>query len=358
MKNKLKILYHMPFPETVNAYRTIYEGYKNAFIDKGHKFYTLTTEDNLKEKLKKIKPDIFITTSHFYYRKYLDFKIMEKYRKKGMVVFVKIGFWNSPFGKKAITEAKSLKEDHKVLELIKNNLLGDIFFQVVEQNDQRMKGFKKGTGKKWHTIPLAADKRNIYYDFEKKYEANISFIGTNLPEKKIVFKELLFPLKKYGLALYGQDWDFIDKLRGFIQKGAEYLNLKSLKKIRKPKLNLNDERKIYSSSKICVNIHSDHQRTNGGDCNERTFKIPLCRGFEITDNIKCIKKYFIEGEEIIIAKNTKDWYKKVEYYLNHPKERKRISENGHKKVIKYHTYHNRIDQIIKLYNKFIMKNEK
>ena len=122
--------------------------------------------------------------------------------------------------------------------------------------------------------------------------------------------------------------------------------------LQKPKLKLEDERKIYSASKICINVHEDYQKEFGGDCNERVYKILLAKGFEITDNVACIKKYFKEEKEIIIAKDKNDWFKKIDYYMQHPEERKRIAEAGYTKVLKEHTYHNRINKIIEIYNEF------
>ena len=352
MKNKLKILYHFPSLESIYAGRTLYNGYKNAFTDLGHEFFTLTSNDNLKETLERIRPDIFITSSHNYHLKFLDLNLLEPYRKKGMIMFTWISFWNSPLEKSRINEAKSLKDEKDKIEMIKNGLLGDIFFIQLEQEDKRMEGFKEETGKDFVTIPLAADKTLIFNEYDKKFEGDISYIGTNLPQKRKFFKEQLFPLgKKYELKLYGQDWTSKDKLLGWIQKFGQYFNINFLKKVQSPKLDLNDERKIYSSSKICVNIHEDYQKEFGGDFNERTYKIPLCKGFEITDDVASIRKYFEDGKEIVIAKDKEDWFKKIDYYMNHPEERKKIAEAGYKKVLKSHTYNNRAEQFIALYNK-------
>lgn len=350
MTRKYKILYHMPFLGTLSAYRTIYNGYKNAFLDLGHEFSTLTSEDDLKQKLNKINPDIFITNGHYYYQKFIDYEILKEHRKKGLKVFTNIAFWDSPISKSRINEAPSLKDDSKTLELIKSGLLGDFFLSTSEQDDTRMEGFKKNTGYDFYTIPLAADKISLKYRFEEKFKADISFIGTNLPQKRLYFKEYLFPLaKKYDLKLYGQDWTLEDMSRGFIQKIGQYFNIKELKNLRKPSLKLEDEGLIYFSSTISVNLHEDYQRKYGGDCNERTFKIPLCEGFEITDSVSCIKRYFKEGEEMVIAENKKDWFEKIEYYLKNPEKRLQIVKKGKIRAEQDHTYHNRVKSILKIY---------
>jgi len=353
MTKKLKILYHVPSTETVYAQRTIYNGYKNAFEDLGHKFFILTSNDDLKEVLDRTKPDIFMTSSHNYYLKFLDLKLLVEYRKKtGMFMLTKIDFWKSPIKWYRVNEARSLKDEKEKIEMIKTSLLGDVFYHNVEQNDPRMEGFTGATGRKFETIPLATDKKVIFPEFDKKFEGDICYIGTNLSQKRKSFKELLFPLaKKYNLRIYGQDWTLKDRILGIIQKLGQYFNIQFLKTIRKPKLNLGDERKIYSSSKICVNIHEDYQRKYGKDVNERLFKIPACKGFQITDYVSCIGEYF-NPDEIVYTGTKKEWFEKIDYYMKHPEERKKIAEKGYKRVMKEHTYHNRARQIIKLYEKF------
>jgi len=190
-------------------------------------------------------------------------------------------------------------------------------------------------------------------EFSEKYKSDVSYIGTYLPAKRIFFSKQVFPLRKYyDLKLYGQDWSIKDRFLGFIQKIGQYFNIPYIRSIQKSKLNLDDERKIYSSAKICINIHEDYQKKYGGDCNERTFKIPLCGGFEITDDVSCIRKYFKEGKEIIIAKDEKDWFEKIDYYIKNPEKRLPIIEAGRKMVLAEHTYHNRVKQIIKIYESF------
>lgn len=344
-----RIAYHMPYPTTIYAHRYIFEGFKNAFKDMGHEFYIFTPDDDLEEFLETYKPDLFITASHFFYRKSLDYNILKKYREKGMVLLTKIDFWTSPINKNRINEAPSMKDDKVTLDLIMSEKLGDYYFSTSSQNDGRMKGFTEYTGKTFITIPLAADKISLIPAFDKKFESDIAFLGTNLPQKRKFFKEWLFPLgQDYKLKLYGQDWNFIDKYIGMATKVGQYFNIPYLKSLQKPKLQFGDEAKIYSSAKISVNLHEDYQREFGGDCNERTFKIPLCGGFEISDDVSVIREYFVEDKEIIIAKDKEDWFKKIKYFTEHPDEAREIAKAGQRRALKDHTYHNRAQQMLDL----------
>jgi spore maturation protein CgeB len=275
-----------------------------------------------------------------------------------MVVFVKIDFWKSPISKFRINEAKSLSNDRKTVRLIKDGLIGDVFFHVVEQDDIRMQGFEKEAGYPFHTIPLAADKIVLQGCFDHTFKSDISFVGTYLPDKRNFFQEFVFPLKdKYQLRLYGQDWTRWERALGWLQRGGQYFNVPWLRALQKPKLKLGDEANIYKSSLISLNIHEQYQREFGGDCNERTFKIPFCEGFEITDNVKCISKYFKEGEEIVIAHSKKEWFEKIDYYYKNPEKRLPIINAGRNNVLMNHTYHNRAEKIIALYHQFKNKHD-
>ena len=213
-----------------------------------------------------------------------------------------------------------------------------------------MQGFEEATGYRHHTVPLAADKTLHFPEYSEKFKADISYLGTYLPEKRNFFKEQVFPLKgRYDLRLYGQDWALKDRLAGGCQKIGQYFNLPWLNSLQKPKLNLEDERKIYASSLVSLNVHENYQREFGGDCNERTFKIPACGGFEITDEVACIGKYFKEGEEMIIAKDKNDWFDKIEFYIKNPDKRLRIIKAGRERVLRDHTYHNRVARFLEIY---------
>lgn len=346
----MKILYQIPSLETVYAARFIYEGYKYAFTDLGHQFRPLTSTHNLREVLGGFEPDILITSLNRYDFKFLDLNLLKKYRRrKGLVLFTQPSSWHSrtdQFG------AEALKDDSEMIGLIKKGLAGDIFFHWFEQDDPAMGGFTEGTGYPFHTIVLAADINKYYYEYDPQYKADISFVGSFLPEKREFIKRHLFPLrKKYDVKIYGSDWTPANRFLGFVQKAGQYFNLEPLKHVRKIPLPLEDERKVYSSSTISLNIHEDHERKFGLDFNERTLKVIAAGGFEICDNIKVIRKYFDENE-LVMAKDTNDWFEKIEYYIKNPEKRIPIIKAGQKKVLAEHTYHNRVKQIVKIYNDF------
>lgn len=343
----MKVLYHAPTLHSIYAQRTILQGYRNAFLDLGHDFEILTADDNANHIFKTYRPDLFITSSFSWYRKYLNFQDLRQFRREGVFTLVKVDFWRSPMSNLRINEAPSLKNDKEFLNLTQSDLYGDAYFHVVEQDDARMDGFSKSIGKPYHSIPLAADRISLMPSFDERFVSDLAYIGTNLPDKRMFFKENVFPLAdKWRLKIYGQDWTRGDYLLGWVQRAGQYFNVPLLRSFRKPKLAFSDEAKIYRSAGISINVHEAYQREFGGDCNERTFKIPFCGGFEVVDSVKCINKYFPGANEMVMAKNDREWVDLVEFYLENPERKNAIIQAGRKRVLDEHTYHHRAQQML------------
>jgi len=70
------------------------------------------------------------------------------------------------------------------------------------------------------------------------------------------------------------------------------------------------------------------------------------KGFLLTNYQAEIPYYFTEGEDLVCFDGVEDLREKVAYYLEHEDERMRIAENGYRKVKMYHTYINRIDEML------------
>lgn len=344
----MKVLYHIPHPNTVYAGRFIYEGYKSAFVSLGHEFRTLTSNDSLKEVLYEFKPDIFISSLHAYPLKFLDLDLLLKYRKKNKLFYLNcVPVWKSYSNQHGVDD---LQNNKHYISMIKKGLLGDAFYNWVEKDSPFMEGFEKVTGKPFHTILLAADSFKYKPSYDEKYKADVSYVGHYLPEKRSFIDRCVIPLKsKYNLKLYGLDWTPYDRLLGNIARAGQYFNVRFLKDIRK--LPVVDDNRVYSSSTVNLNFHGDFQIKNGFDINERTYKIISSGGFEICDNVKVIRKYFTPGE-LVIAENDADWFDKIEYYIANPEKRDPIVKAGMQKVLKYHTYVNRAEQIIDIYLKW------
>lgn len=334
----MRILYHIPFLETPGAEHWIYMGWRDAFCDLGHEFFEFTAEHNLQSRLREVRPDIFITAINLL-DPLKDPVVLQKARKLGVKVFLSV-FW--PLGKQH-------EEWKKILE--KENI-ADIYFG--EREPESMREFEN-MDKSYHCIPNAANKL-LHFPGESvlKYQYDIVYLGARLPKKEWFFKRVLLPLKnKYRVGIFGPYWTKRDLILAAAHKlcrmARSSLVASFLNRFRVT-ISPEDERLLYASSKICVNFH---ERESDGSqphyiLNQRTFKIPACGGFEICDFVPALRKYFAE-DEVIMAQDEKDWIKKIEYYLTHKEERRRIQEKGTQRALLEHTYHNRVKQVIDLY---------
>ncbi len=350
MTEPLTIAYHNPYPTTIYAARYVTLGFENAFRSLGHHVVELTPGVDLGRFLEEHRPDVLITASHFLYRKGLDYELLGEWRRsRGLVVLTKIDFWNSPIGRGRVNEAPSMSEDAEAKRLIRAGLLGDRYFHVTAQGDERMDGFEKFAGQGYATVPLAADAHSLKPELDPRFEADVSFIGTYLPQKRKYLDEWLRPLgESHDLKIYGQDWTRRERWLGWVTKAGQYYNVPVVKRLQSPPLLPGDEARIYASSKVLVNLHEDYQRRFGGDCNERTFKIPFCGGLEICDDVACVRDYFVDGKEIVIATSRDDWFDKVAYYLERRDEARAIGEAGRGRALAAHTYERRAQQLIDL----------
>ena len=104
-------------------------------------------------------------------------------------------------------------------------------------------------------------------------------------------------------------------------------------------IRLEEKRKIFRGSKININtLH--YSEVLGANC--RLFELAGCGGFQLCDRRDIIKSYFKEDEEIVLFDSTEELIEKINYYLIHPEEAKRIAENASKRAHKEHTYEQRI----------------
>jgi len=335
-----KILFYTTFDGGLGADRWIINGYRSAFIQLGHQFFTSESEKYpLQHILKSVRPDIFVApvsdmAKHYSYC--LDLISSSHIEGKKNLFFVDTYF----------------KQDLAFIKQLEKYCLTDFYFGYYAS--ELMTDFEEAVGRKYHQIPLAADS-SLHYPVEpdRNYIADISFIGNRLPTKEAVFTKLLLPLcKNFLVKIYGPGWtkrdQFLRLVSGVSRKGhffkvAEWVNKKRLSVLPE------EERKVYSSSKICLNIHeyySDGQSKNFS--NEREFKIPACGGFQISDAVIGIEKFFKPDKEIVIAKNYDDWFKKIEYYIRNDHERKRIQKNGTRRALQDHTYLHRAKMIMNL----------
>jgi spore maturation protein CgeB len=77
----------------------------------------------------------------------------------------------------------------------------------------------------------------------------------------------------------------------------------------------------------------------------RTFEVPGCGGFELTDRVPYLERYFEPGREIAVYESDDELVEQVQYWLSHEDERRAVAEAGYQRVLREHTYDHRFAAI-------------
>ena len=180
-------------------------------------------------------------------------------------------------------------------------------------------------------LPLATDtqqyrRAEASEDEKKELGYDIAFVGSPFPNRI----EVLDNLRDFKLGVFGDGWreTFKNKTLPSYYKGTA-VGEKVLK--------------IYCSSKIVLNIHDPEAKLS---VNTRTFDIPACGAFELSDYRPEIEKLFNIGEDMVCYKDIPELLRLAGHYLDNPSERKRIIGNAQRKVLDKHTWRHRVSEMI------------
>lgn len=101
--------------------------------------------------------------------------------------------------------------------------------------------------------------------------------------------------------------------------------------------------KIFRCSKINLNPTAKSIKTG---ISQRVWDILGCGGFLISNYQTELPEHFELGRDLETYSSMEELADKCAYYLTHEEERKKIARNGYEKVKKYHTYENRIRELL------------
>lgn len=102
---------------------------------------------------------------------------------------------------------------------------------------------------------------------------------------------------------------------------------------------------VFMNSKINLNISLKSIKTG---IPLRAFDIMGSGGFLLSNYQIEFTEYFVPEEDFVFYDSKEDMLNKVDYYLEHEKERKEIAENGMRKVRTEHTMKKRIETIVEV----------
>jgi spore maturation protein CgeB len=170
--------------------------------------------------------------------------------------------------------------------------------------------------------PVTLDNKDKAY-----YGCDITTAGNMHPSRYAFFKEL----KDYNIKLWGPP-------------APEWMSLGPVKKMMMNKTVFNEEKsKAFQAAKIVINNLFPAEIEG---VNVRTFEIPACGGFQMINWKPGLDQILKEGDEVVSFRNKEEIIEKIDYYLKNDDERKRIIENGYRKVNAEHTYKIRLKLLL------------
>ena len=190
-----------------------------------------------------------------------------------------------------------------------------------------------------HWLPVACDPsqhRRVELSAKERrhYGNDLVFVGSYYPNRAELFAELI----GFDLGIWGPGWEKLHSdspLRGFLRGGQ-----------LRPEVWL----KIYSASRIVLAIHyQDHEkRVSVYQASPRIFEALACGAFVISDNQRDVFSLLKEGEHLARFSDSDDLMETITYYLDRPKERGEIAEQGRREVLNNHTYVHRIEKLLSI----------
>lgn len=105
--------------------------------------------------------------------------------------------------------------------------------------------------------------------------------------------------------------------------------------------------KVFHASKINLNFTISNIKSG---IPLRIWDVLGSGGFLLTNYQAEIPYYFTEGEDLVCFDGVEDMREKAAYYLAHEEERRRIAENGYKKVKQHHSYVERLNTMLDIVN--------
>jgi len=154
---------------------------------------------------------------------------------------------------------------------------------------------------------------------QQAYGGDIAFVGGHSENRISALRQLT----RYDLRIWGpSSWKQFADLAPFHRSEPVY----GLKKT-----------KIYNAAKIVLNIEDNEKQINA--ISNRIPEVLACGGFVISDWRQDLADSPLqEGKSIVTFRTFPELEEKVAYYLSHPEERKRVSEEGRRIVLGSMTY--------------------
>jgi spore maturation protein CgeB len=190
-----------------------------------------------------------------------------------------------------------------------------------------------------HYLPLGYDE-TVHYpvspnrEIATRHRSQVVFAGTFTAERA----KFLEALADYRLSIRGGHWrknrvspELWRWVRQAVKKRLAW----------GPELSA-----VLNESRIALNFFRPDNRDTH---NHRTFELPACGVFTLSQRSDELYEFFEEGSEIAMFSSVEELREKVSYYLDHDRERKRMARAAHKRLIEgKHTIRDRVEKMMEI----------
>ena len=112
--------------------------------------------------------------------------------------------------------------------------------------------------------------------------------------------------------------------------------------------------RVFNMSRINLNLTKASTSSQGAQDDQkaeqiktRSFEIPGCGGFQLSESAEDLDNYYKIGKEIVCFEDIHDLKEKIYYYLSNEDERAAIAQAGYQRTLREHTYTHRFTDIFK-----------
>lgn len=197
-----------------------------------------------------------------------------------------------------------------------------------------------------HYLPLATSSR-IFHPRRTglEYESDVCFIGNAFWNRVALFDELAPYLADKKVVIAGGYWERLSRF--------EMLK----RHIRPGWTPIEETADYYNGAKIVINMHrpieagSDNRNgrnIRGTSINPRTYEISGCGTLQITDVREDLHHLYRPGSDIETFASASELRDKIEYYLNHEKERLAIALRGLRTTRENHMFADRLNRLFEI----------
>ena len=199
-------------------------------------------------------------------------------------------------------------------------------------------------GLKVHKTQWAAN-TDLYLPHGRPCAHDVTFVGQVYGDRQ----EVVNGLRAAGVAVetFGTGWAVSPWARKVASKrgirglgGGRYLKSRG----GRTRVDQDSMIEVFEASRINLNL-TDASQGGEPQIKGRTFEVPACGGFLLTEPAEELDRYYRPDAEIAVLQDPAQLLVMVRYYLAHTQERKEIARAGYERTRAEHTYRQRLGAI-------------